>query len=204
MRIVLAILLLALSSPLAHADDDAPVAQPTKPIDTADALCPAVRGDLDAKLPCKKSGHAKLATGATAEGISVTDQGVAHYAVLITDGDRMFVSQPLEVALGDCAMMKCMIVDKVTPKLHAVRKGELVVLELAVTEHMQHTDPNTGKHSNDRPRHNVYVIACGKNGDGPPACVQRQAGDTQRSCTGSVDSDGNLVTTCDDSEYLGL
>jgi hypothetical protein len=205
MRIAPALLLLALASARAHADDNAPVAQPMKAIDTVDSLCPAVRGDLDAKLPCKKMGKAKLDSGATAEGMSVSDAGaITHYAVVITDGDKMFVSQPLEVTLGDCAMMKCMIVDKATPKLHAVRKGALVVLEVAVTWHMQHTDPESGKRSNDRAKHDVYVIACGKSGDGPPTCVQRQAGDTQRSCTGSVDADGNLVTTCDDSEYLGL
>jgi hypothetical protein len=205
MRIAPVMIFLALASARAYADDEAPVAQPTKQIDTADSLCPAVRGDLDAKLPCKRFGKAKLG-GATVEGVSVTDpSSVTHYAILITDGDKMSVSQPVEVMLGDCAMMKCLVVDKTTPKLHAVRKGALVVLEVAVTEHMRHTDPETGKQRNDPPRHNVYVIACSKSEAGPPTCLARQVGDeTQRSCTGTVDADGNLVTTCEDSEYLGL
>jgi len=203
MRIALAILLLALSSPLAHADDDAPVAQPMQPAASADEVCAAVRGDMDAKLPCKKIGSTKL-DGATLEGYAVTDpDNIAHFAVVMVVHEESFVSSFVQVELQDCAMMKCLLVDKTAPKLHAARSGALGVLEVAVTEHWRHTNPDNGKTSSDRPRHNLYVIACSKTDQGPPTCTVRQDGDmSQRSCTGSVDADGNLVTTCQETEAL--
>jgi hypothetical protein len=203
MRIAPVLILLALAAGRAHADDDAPVAQPMKPVANADEICASMRGSLDAKLPCKKISSTKLA-GATLEAYVVADQQTAQYATVMVVNEKSFVSPPLVIELGDCAMMKCLIVDKTTPRVHAVSQGALGVLELAVTLHWQHTNPDNGKVSNDKPRHNHYVIACSKGAD-VPSCITIQSGTmTDKSCTGSVDAGGELHTTCDETQYLSV
>ncbi len=197
---ILAIVISILCAARAYADDDAPVAKPMTHVTDKDAACAALRKELDAKLECKAIAHAKL--GAAAADLYAVEGDVTRYAVVITDGGASAMSEPLELVASDCGMMKCEILDAHAPKLRALHKGAMVVLEVVAKYHHETHDSGVSKSTG---RWQTYdAIACGKAASGAYTCVTRHRGGRDHSCTATLADDATLTSKCEDVETLTL
>jgi hypothetical protein len=198
MRIVLALLLVAPA--LAFADDTDNTRIDMTALTAAPDACTTLRKDMDEKTACKPIAHAKLAGGATADLYAVAAKDIAwRYAVVVTAGDKVTMSPVIELDVADCGMMKCDLLDGATPKLHAIRDGKEVAVEVTGRFHHENTSPDVPHakpKTTDRWTTLDAVVCNGKQ------CFTRHRGMRDHACTGSIANDGAMTTHCDATDYI--
>jgi hypothetical protein len=106
-------------------------------------------------------GRVAMAGGAVAELYEVADGvGFAQWTIVIDDHGTVTRSPTLELVRSNCGMHKCVLGAARRPKLHTIRGGTAVEIELFTRFVFESTNPDTGRSRIGERWHDYDAIEC--------------------------------------------
>lgn len=166
--------------------------------------CTEARDMLPATATCTVRSKVDIKGFGTAELLEIQHAEITQYAISLRMPTTYLVSSPVQFVSSNCGMMKCDVIDRMVPKLRALKNG-MVALEISIQAHHEYTDergPKVKQVITDR-WDQASIIVCGGRA-GSIECVNREWGGRYNSCTVKVGDDGNVTSSCTTTEPVGL